>query len=262
MSDGEWITGNVTLRVHGEPLDLQMTVPAFPVKPQRMLPIFHQMTNSFVDAGVNAVASEGERLSCRAGCAACCRHAVPIAEAEVYQIADLVESMPEPRRSEVKDRFAKTVAYLRSIGWFEKFMAEHRALGTKPEKTAASDLNNLLMEYFHEWIDCPFLEDEACAIYDDRPLACREYVVTSPAENCSDPSAETVKRVDLLIQPSKTVQKMSATGRMAGEGTLTLVRALELAAEYPDAYDERTGEEWMREFFTRLTGAAPHAPTA
>ena len=39
----------------------------------------------------------GVRVSCRAGCGACCRQLVPIAEAEARRIRDLVEAMPEPR---------------------------------------------------------------------------------------------------------------------------------------------------------------------
>jgi Fe-S-cluster containining protein len=34
---------------------------------------------------------------------------------------------------------------------------------------------------------CPFLEDESCSIHPDRPLVCREYLVTSPAELCAGP---------------------------------------------------------------------------
>jgi hypothetical protein len=40
---------------------------------------------------------------------------------------------------------------------------------------------------------------------------------------------------------------------MENEGLLTLVRSLELAEQYPEAFAERTGEEWMGEFFKRLT---------
>ena len=35
MTDNEWVTGRVTLRIGNVPLDLEMTVPAKPVKPHR-----------------------------------------------------------------------------------------------------------------------------------------------------------------------------------------------------------------------------------
>src|SRR5262249_17523424 len=40
--------------------------------------------------------------------------------------------------------------------------------------------------YFALQIPCPFLKNEICSIYEDRPAACRELLVTSPAELCRD----------------------------------------------------------------------------
>ena len=52
MKKGKWATGQIKLSVKGKPLEVQVTVPANPVKPQRMLPIFQKITNLFVDIGV------------------------------------------------------------------------------------------------------------------------------------------------------------------------------------------------------------------
>jgi hypothetical protein len=35
------------------------------------------------------------------------------------------------------------------------------------------------VRYFLQGVACPFLEAESCGIHPDRPLACREYLVTS-----------------------------------------------------------------------------------
>ena len=100
-NEEEWVTGTMNLTVHGEPIEMQMTVPAKPVKPTRMLPIFQMMTNSFLKISVDATERQGDSISCQAGCGACCRQAVPLAEIEAYQIAELVEHLPEPRRSTI-----------------------------------------------------------------------------------------------------------------------------------------------------------------
>ena len=62
-----------------------MTVPAKPVKPMRMLPIFQAMASSFVDTSIEEIEAQGKKISCKAGCGACCRQAVPLAEIEAYQ---------------------------------------------------------------------------------------------------------------------------------------------------------------------------------
>src|SRR5262249_12310432 len=111
MSKDDWVTGKVSLTIEGKPLEMQMTVPAKPVKPHRMLPIFQQMANAFVDMSVEAVEAEGKQISCKAGCGACCRQPVPIAETEIYQIAELVEAMEEPRPSETQKTFAAAGAH-------------------------------------------------------------------------------------------------------------------------------------------------------
>ena len=44
-------------------------------------------------------------------------------------------------------------------------------------------------------VPCPFLEDESCSIHPERPLVCREYLVTSPAALCAGPTQEGVTPV-------------------------------------------------------------------
>jgi Fe-S-cluster containining protein len=255
MQQDEWVTGNIKFRIDGEPIEMEMTVPAFPVKPHRMLPVFQQMANQFVDASVGAAESQGRKVSCKAGCGACCRQAVPIAEVEVYQIAELVESMPEPRRSVIKKRFADAVAHFREMKWFEKINEHLEVGGSLEEHEAMKKGLEIVMEYFHEGIPCPFLEDESCSIHPNRPVACREYLVTSPAENCKNPTAETIKTIGLLVKPSRTLNKIAKTGRMQNAGLLTLIRALELAEMFPEDFPEKTGERWMADFFANLSGS-------
>ncbi|MDB5856736.1 MAG: zinc/iron-chelating protein [Ramlibacter sp.] len=260
MDNDEWTTGRVKLRINGQPVELEMTVPAGPVKLQRIIPIFQQLTNMFVDAGVAAVEAEGKAISCTAGCGACCRQPVPIAEAEVYQIAELVEAMPEPRRGVIKARFAAGVAQVRAAGWFDAFEACIERGRSMPYDAAALQQIEVVLQYFRQGVPCPFLEDESCSIHASRPLACREYLVTSPARNCATPIAGTVHKVDVVMRPSRSLAAISRTGRMNGHGLLLLILALELAEAYPDRAPEKTGSEWMMEFFRHATGAATEGP--
>ncbi len=253
MAKTEWITGHIGVNVKGIPMEFDITVPATPVKPHRMLPIFQQMANAFVDTSVNAVEAEGMKISCKAGCGACCRQPVPISETEVYQIAELVESIPEPRRSEIKKKFAEGIEHFQKKDWFSRMNALNDAGPSKEMDVAVREGIDLVMEYFYEGIPCPFLENESCSIHQNRPIACREYLVTTPAENCSKPTAETVRIIDLLIKPSKTVRNLGKTGRISKIGELVLIRALEFAENHPENFAEKTGKEWVADFFRELT---------
>lgn len=247
MESEEWITGNVTLSIGGTPLDLQMTVPAKPVKPQRMLPIFQQMTHSFVGMAENVVESAGAKISCVKGCGACCRQAVPLAEIEAYKLAELVEAMPDVRRDEIKKRFETAWHHFSEIGWFERL----DNCATAPETR-----EKVVLEYFYEGIPCPFLEDESCSIHESRPLVCREYLVTSPAENCSAPTPEKIRMVEQPIKVSNTVRKITNSPNLnMSVNFVPLVLALEWTKRNVDEFPEKTGEQWMAEFFTNLTNS-------
>lgn len=256
MSNDNWVTGNITVRIGEMPVNMQLTVPADPVKPTRMLPIFQQMTNAIVALSENEIRSQGAEVSCKMGCGACCRQPVPISEPEVYQLAELVESMPEPRRSIIKERFAKASAHFQSIGWFDR-IAELAEL-PKPEDPdqVPRELITEALIYFQQGVPCPFLEDESCSVHESRPLACREYLVTSPAKNCANPSAATIEKVPILLHPSRAMRKVGETGLLSRWGILPLVRALELARSVPESFEEKTGERWAAEFFECLT----HSP--
>lgn len=254
MAENEWITGKVGLRIHDFPVEFEMTVPANPVKPHRMLPIFQQMANQLVDMSVEVAESEGKRISCKAGCGACCRQAVPISETEVYQIAELVESMPEPKRSQVKKRFADATEHFHKIGWYDRFI-EHQRKAKTAEKTddLIKEGIGVVLDYFYEGIPCPFLENESCSIHPHRPVACREYLVTSPAANCAKPTAETIDPLNLWIKPSKALTRLGSDERLESIGFPVLTRALEVAEMFPESFQKKTGPEWMKDFFTQLS---------
>ncbi|MGD9629307.1 MAG: YkgJ family cysteine cluster protein [Pyrinomonadaceae bacterium] len=254
MSESDWVSGNIGIRVNGIPLEFDLTVPAAPVKPQRMLPIFQQMANSMVAAGVEVIEGEGKKISCKAHCGACCRQAVPISDVEVYHIADIVSRMPEPRQSEVRARFDAAARHFKSIGWYDRF-SEHQAKAPDMEPDAARREGvKLVLEYFHEGVPCPFLEDESCSIHPDRPVVCREYLVTTPSENCADPTPESIDGVELLIKPSKALKRLNRNKGIESHGMPILTRALELAEMYPENFESKPGPEWVKDLFSTLAG--------
>lgn len=239
------LSGRVALAVGGAPLELDMTIPQGKVKLRRMLPVFQQVSNTLTRLGEEGLEAQGQPISCKAGCGACCRQAVPIAETEAYAIRDLVEGMEDPKRSEIKRKFAEGAKHFHEIGWFDK--AGKALAASMDEYVKAVD------DYFREGIACPFLENESCSIHPYRPVACREYMVTSPAENCSNPDGEGVNTVEHFLQVSNSVIKMSATLSENGLPYVPLIRALEWAENHAEIQAEMSGQEWAGKFFQNLT---------
>ena len=241
-SPNEWITGKGALTMAGTKVELEVTVPVKPVRATKMLPIFQQLTNAVVDVGVENAEANGETISCAKGCGACCRQLVPIAESEAYQLRELVNAMPEPRRATMQARFAAAK---------EQLQASELLTGILfPGELSVEEKRRLGLEYFGQGIACPFLEEESCGIHPDRPLACREYLVTSPAVNCAAPSAETVQCVEMPGSVSRVVQKLTATRAVSW---VPLILALDWAGEHPDESSLRAGPEWLQTVFKQLT---------
>src|SRR5512141_2278107 len=59
-----------------------------------------------IGLAVAAEARQGRQVSCRKGCGACCRQAVPVSAPEAWMLRDLVVSLPPDRRAPLLERFA------------------------------------------------------------------------------------------------------------------------------------------------------------
>jgi Fe-S-cluster containining protein len=251
----------VKLQMEAGDLEMQVELPRDPVALDQLLPLAQGLADGLVTLGVAAEQAEGRSISCRAGCGACCRQIVPIAEVEARRIGRLVDEMPDDRRAAVESRFAKAREQLAISELLETLErrddwrpGESREVGTR---------------YFRESIACPFLEHESCSIHPDRPIACREYLVTSPAENCAAPTAETVKCVKL---PASVWNALARFDAPRGGGSairwVPLVLALSWARENTEEPPARPAPELLRELIDRVTRSgqtpaiarAPDAP--
>ncbi len=136
-------------------------------------------------------------------------------------LAELVEAMPEPRRSRIKKRFADAEARLKEVGLWEKF--EPMGTSDLPE----DEHRAISRDYFSLWLDCPFLEDEACGIHPHRPAVCREYLVTSPAENCRTPYDKPIDKLPVTAWVNVALAYVSAKVLGRRPQLITLTAALD-----------------------------------
>src|SRR6185436_5557572 len=130
--------------------------------------------------------------------------------------------------------FTAAVERLRAAGLYAVYMQRD------PQMTRDAALAAVL-RYGTLALACPFLVDDACGIYAERPFVCRQYLVTSPPELCTAPLDNPVRPVKTPA-PFATVM-LQAAGQLAGQAqyTVPLVLALEYAREHRDTL-ERTCE--------------------
>lgn len=253
IETGEMLSGDLMLDIGGEHYELNLTIPATPVKPQRMLPVFQKLTNEIVARGIQRTNDTGKPVSCKAACGACCRQPLLISEAETHSLADLIESMPEDRRRIIKQRFREGREHFEKLGWFDRFDSMSDLAKAGPSDELGREFVAVLSEYIEQQVACPFLESESCSIYEDRPLVCREYLVTSPAENCSRPRPENTEKLAISGSPSTAFASLVRTGDSERPSSLLLIRLIEFVETHTDKFEERIGPAWADDFFRILT---------
>lgn len=131
-------------------------------------------------------------ISCRAGCSHCCYQAVHITDQE----AELLQLVMKNEGKSFDVAKAQRQAAVDPSRWF-----------TQP----AEDRGCVLLG-----------DDGRCTVYEDRPLVCRKYFVTSPPEDC-DTFRDLMHRVSFITDLRTEV--ITAAAHVATEGD-TLPRML------------------------------------
>lgn len=237
----------IELKIQGEPLTVVGGTPDGPARLDEVLPYFRQVDDAVIDRAVTRVEAAGEKVSCAKGCSACCRaQPVPVTPPEAYALLRLIESLPEPRQSEVRSAFADRVNRLKESGLHDQFL--HR----DPEMTREG-ARELAVRYHRLGLACPFLVDDACGIYTDRPFVCRQYLVTSPASLCTDPLHNPVKPVPMPLRFAFATLAVAEQKWGPPQHTVPLTLAIEFA-EANRARLEQTfdGKEMTDQFVKAL----------
>lgn len=220
-----------------------VTVPSAPVTAASVIPALQKLVNTVVDAAEAKLAESGQVVSCRKGCGACCRQLVPVSRTEAERLLEVIEVMPPVRRVALAARFAAAEAALEGAGL---------AMVTREARGDRSD-RELSVGYFALGIPCPFLEEESCSIHPERPLVCREYLVTSAAELCAGPHQEGVTPVPV---PKVSMAARGLQDEREDWFPLALLMAWSRTRPHDDSKRtrgvKRTGPEWVQRFLRRL----------
>jgi Fe-S-cluster containining protein len=234
------ITGSGQLKIKGETVNIAFTVPKGLCLPEALLPDAQRFANQLTDMAVAQVEREGRQISCAKGCGACCRQMVPISPPEARHLAALVAAMPQEQGLAVRSRFAAAR---------EKVLASGLPAQGPPDGDAAA-YRAFGMAYFRLGVPCPFLVEESCSIHPDRPLVCREYLVTSPAAACAELGSGQVRQVPVT---SRVWAVFSRSTSVNGElEWMPLLEALNFARDNPAPVPARTGPDYVAALLNEL----------
>jgi len=236
-------TVQFALKVQDAKLEVKSELPEGPVHPAVLLPILRNLSNSMSELGVRGAEKLGNQLSCREGCGACCRQAVPITPIEARMLAEWIDEQPHAQQAVLRERFRQGAARLQESGIAQRVRDAAGSAG----RDAVIQLG---LDYFALGIPCPFLEEERCTIHPMRPLRCREYLVASPAEHCDHPETKQVVGINPPVKLSQILAKWDTNGDPQPHELILLTMLDEWVERHPAEIDRphRTAPELLQEF--------------
>lgn len=174
---------DLTLTTTSGEVSVQVAVPTAFIPITEIVPILRSMGEQTQAVEVASTVRTGKEITCMRGCSACCeRIMVPVSPPEAFALAEMMQSLPIAHRRRIEERLALTRQRLAKVG----LLSALEDMAESPTQGSDEEVDPLNRAYYALRLPCIFLEDGACSIYEHRPAACREYLVSSPAELCQD----------------------------------------------------------------------------
>ncbi len=201
-----------------------------------ILPLMRGLGEEAQSLEQRRLAEAGCTISCQKGCAACCRMLVPISAPEAFALANRVHRSEESERARLLSQIDVANQHLAKAGLLKQLMALSDA-ATPVTDEAMEPVNKA---YYALRMPCPFLHNEVCSIYEDRPAACRELAVTSPATNCQDMTNASIQPVPVAVRISTTLSLLWAELT----GTVPRLIPLPLALDWAARHQAEKTQTW------------------
>ena len=209
-------------------LNTTLDVPTGFVPITSIVPVTRRLGEEMLKLEELRARDTGHSISCRMGCAACCRMLVPLSPPEAFFLRDYVAQLPDDRQAKLRQKIADAKAALASHDLLERL--QDVAEATTPIRD--EELDPINRAYYALRHPCPFLENEICTIYEARPAACRELLVTSPAELCDDLVQNPVRPVPVPARIGTVLGMLWATMTNSSPRLIPLPLALDWAEQH------------------------------
>lgn len=227
---------DIALNTPAGRLTTALDVPTGFVPITAIVPVTRKLGEEALQLEARRANDSDRAVSCRMGCAACCRMLVPVSPPEAFALREYIHQLPDDRRNVIQRRLAETKTDLMRQGLWSQLQSVADSTVPLPDDA----LEPLNRAYYALRLPCPFLEEEICSIYEARPAACRELLVTSPAELCQDMVANPV--VPLPV-PLRVGTVLGLVWSAVTESAPRLI-PLPLALEWASRHRQEAGQTW------------------
>jgi len=220
------------LDILGEPIHFRISAAQRQARLADIVPAARTLSTKLALAVLEKLRKQQKFVPCRKGCSACCNYLIPLSVPEVFRMREELLAMPANQSK----------ALLKSCLDASRKILDDRpkSYGTHIPKTTngTTQVSQLSSWYAGLQLPCPFLSGRLCTIYQKRPTACREHIVTGSALLCE---TEGPDKSQVVPMP---VSVLEALAQLAGDLEGTSMEAVMLPLALPWAEENLARHHW------------------
>jgi Fe-S-cluster containining protein len=168
------------LDIFGRPARFGISIAQKRIRLSDIVPLARTLSTKVALFVLDRLRSKGEFIPCCKGCSACCNYLVPLSVPEAFRLREEILALPARQRRKVVQSCIETAKIILSK------KPEEFEITESAETNSRIQINKLSKWYASFKLACPFLSDSLCSSYEQRPIACREYIVTGSAQFCKN----------------------------------------------------------------------------
>jgi Fe-S-cluster containining protein len=220
----------ISLKTPAGEVSTAVDVPTTFVPVASIVPLARRLGEEAVSLEEARTRDAGDHISCQKGCAACCRMLVPVSAPEEFALKCVIDGLPDERRHDVLEKLNGARARLEEAGLLARLMA----LGETEHPLSDDEMEPINREYYALRMPCPFLDQETCSIYEHRPAACRELLVTTPPQLCDDLIHNPVRPLPVPIRVGPALALLWSDLKQCPPVLIPLPLAVDWAHAHPE----------------------------
>ena len=194
---------DITIPVADSSLDVTLSYTNKSARLSELVPICRKMADMIVEKVIRHRQKTASQTVCKKGCSHCCHYMIPLSSAEAFRLNEEIQALPRDRKRKA----------IRSM-----LIAARKVLKYQVPKLAAvghsEELQTPNLRVISDWFNslqlpCPFLTANACRIYTNRPIACREHLATGNPAGCKTTSNKIASVVEMPISIAEVLNEVS-----------------------------------------------------
>jgi len=165
------------LAVGGKTVQFRINVAAKQATLADIVPLARRLSTKLAVLFLEMLRENGQSIPCCKGCSACCSYLIPLSVPEVFRLREELLAIPSSKSSRILNSYIIAAKKI-----LDKSHEDIDA--NKLTKNNLTQTDEIIKWYANLKLTCPFLSDGLCMLYKQRPLACREHMVTGSSFFC------------------------------------------------------------------------------